>query len=117
MDPLGLALENFDAVGLWRLNDRGQTIDSSGTLPTGEAVRHAGDLIKVLRSEHSDDFARCVTEKLMIYALGRGLEYYDKCTVDKILTAAKKDNYRFSTIVLGVIQSDAFQRKGHREEQ
>lgn len=116
MDPLGLALENFDGVGLWRVNDRGNAIDSSGTLPTGEQVRHAGDLISILRKEHSDDFTRCVTQKLMTYALGRGLEYYDKCAVDKILADAKPSNYSFSTIVLGIIQSDAFQRKGYREE-
>jgi hypothetical protein len=116
MDPLGLALENFNAVGLWRTNDRGEKIDSSGTLPTGQQVRHAGDLIGVLRKQHAEDFARCVTQKLMTYALGRGLEYYDKCAVDTILANAKSNEYRFSAIVIGIIQSDAFQRKGYREE-
>jgi hypothetical protein len=116
MDPLGLAMENFDAVGLWRTNDHGQKIDSTGTLPTGEDVKHAGDLIRVLRSKYADEFARCLTEKLMIYALGRGLEYYDKCAVDKIVAKAKRDNYKFSTIIMGIIESDAFQRKGYREE-
>ncbi len=117
MDPLGLAMENFDAVGLWRTSDRGQPIDASGVLPSGDSVRHAGDLIKTLRSKHADDFARCLTEKLMTYALGRGLEYYDKCAVDRIVSDLKQDNYRFSVLLLGIIESDAFQRKGYREQE
>ncbi len=95
MDPLGLAMENFDAVGLWRINDHGEKIDSTGTLPTGEDVKHAGDLIRVLRTKYADEFARCLTEKLMIYALGRGLEYYDKCTVDKIVAKPNRITISF----------------------
>lgn len=115
MDPLGLALENFDAVGLWRTEEFGERIDASGVLPDGQTVRHAGDLIRVLRSEHGDDFARCLTEKLMTFALGRGLEYYDRCAVDKILATAAKSDYRFSSIVYGIITSDPFVRKGVRD--
>ena len=116
MDPLGLALENYDAVGLWRTSERGEPVDATGTLPSGEEVRHAGDLIKVLRENHGAEFARCLTEKLMIYALGRGLEYYDKCAVDKIVSDASKSDYQFSELLGGVIGSDAFQRKGVREQ-
>ncbi len=115
MDPLGLALENYDAVGLWRTKDRGEPIDATGVLPSGENVRHAGDLIKVLRTEHAEEFTRCLVEKLMIYSLGRGLEYYDKCAVDQIMAMAEKSDYRFYTLLYGIIQSDPFQRKGYRE--
>ncbi len=115
MDPLGLALENFDAVGLWRTQDAGEKIDASGVLPDGSSVKHAGDLIRTLRSKNPDQFARCLTEKMMCFALGRGLEYYDRCTVDKILVKLKADDYRFSTLVTEILVSDAFQRHGERE--
>jgi Protein of unknown function (DUF1592)/Protein of unknown function (DUF1588)/Protein of unknown function (DUF1587)/Protein of unknown function (DUF1585)/Protein of unknown function (DUF1595)/Ca-dependent carbohydrate-binding module xylan-binding len=115
MDPLGLALENFDAVGLWRTQDAGTKIDASGVLPDGSNVKHAGDLIRTLRTKNPEQFARCLTEKMLCFALGRGLEYYDRCTVDKILIKLKADDYRFSTLVTEILSSDAFQRHGERE--
>ena len=117
MDPLGLALENYDAIGRWRTMDRGSPIDASGELPTGEKVRNPGDLIRLVRDSKSEQFVRTVTEKLMIYAIGRGLEYYDRCAIDKILANASKNDYRFQDLLLGILQSDPFQRKGTREEE
>jgi hypothetical protein len=115
MDPLGMALENYDAIGRWRTQDRGQPIDTQGELPNGETVNGPGDLIRNLREKNAELFARCLVEKLMTYGLGRGLEYYDKCAVDKIMVAVEKEDYRFSSLILQIVLSDPFQRKGVRE--
>ena len=117
MDPLGLALENYDAIGRWRTSDRGNPIDASGELPTGEKVRNPGDLIRLIRDQKSEQFVRTLTEKLMTYGLGRGLEYYDRCAIDQILAKASKNDYRFQELLLGIITSDPFGRKGTRDEE
>ena len=116
MDPMGLALENYNAVGLWRTQDRGSDIDASGELPSGEKVRNPGDLIRVLRDGKSENFLRTLTEKLMVYGIGRGLEYYDRCAIDKILLRATQQDNRFQDLLFEIINSDPFQRKGVREE-
>jgi hypothetical protein len=116
MDPLGLALENYDAIGRWRTTDRGAPIDASGQLPTGETVNNPGDLIRLIRDQKSEQFVRTLTEKMMIYGIGRGLEYYDRCAIDQILSNASKNDYRFGDLLLGIITSDPFQRKGTRDE-
>ncbi len=116
MDPLGLALENFDAVGRWRTKDAGAPIDASGELPNGEKVQHAGDLIRNLRERNADKFVRCLTEKMMTFALGRGLEYYDKCAVDQITAKLKANDNRFMVLVTEIILSSPFQRKGVKDE-
>jgi hypothetical protein len=110
MDPLGLALENFNALGMWRESERGVPIDAGGKLITGETFNDIRDVKKALVSRHRLDFYRCLSEKLMIYALGRGLEYYDVGTVDNIVEALDKDEGRFSTLLSGVIHSAPFQR-------
>src|SRR5690606_12902443 len=81
MDPIGFALENFDGVGEWRDQDGGATIDASGRLPSGQEFNGVAGLRKLLLDEHADEFIETVTEKFMIYALGRGLAPYDKPTV------------------------------------
>jgi hypothetical protein len=116
MDPIGLALENYDAVGRWRTLDYGAAIDPKGELPSGEVVNGPGELIKNLRDKNTDKFARCLTEKMMTYALGRGLEYYDRCAVDRIQAKLAPDDYRFTTLIFEIITSDPFQRKGVRDE-
>jgi hypothetical protein len=116
MDPLGLALENYDAVGRWRTKDAGQDIDTTGEFPTGEAIRNPGDLIRIIRDHKSERFVRTLTEKLMVYALGRGLEYYDRCAVDKIMANAGSEDYRLQSLIYHIVISDPFQRKGIREE-
>lgn len=115
MDPLGLALENYDAIGRWRTHDGSEKIEPAGTLPDGATVRDPGELIRHLRYKQSDKFARCLTEKMLTFALGRGLEYYDKCAVDKIMAQLKRDDYRFSTLVSQIVLSDPFQLYGERE--
>jgi len=116
MDPIGLALENYDAVGRWRTLDQGAPIDTSGELPGGEQVKGPADLIRNLRDKNADKFIRCVTEKMLIYALGRGLEYYDRCALDQIQAKLTQDDYKFSTLIFEIVSSDPFQRKGVRDE-
>jgi mono/diheme cytochrome c family protein len=109
MDPLGLALENFDATGRWRDRDRyaGAAIDASGVLPDGTPVTGPDDLREALL-RRPEQFALTFTEGLLKYATGRKLEYYDMPTVRRIVRAAAGDNYRFSTLVLGVVRSEQF---------
>lgn len=108
MDPIGLTLENFDGTGQWRLLEDGSAIDPSGQLVDGTKLNGIADLRNAL-VKYSPQFVRVVTEKLMIYALGRGTEYYDMALVRAIVHSAEKDNYRFSTLVIGVVKSQPFQ--------
>jgi hypothetical protein len=109
MDPIGLALENFDAIGRWRDLDGEAAIDPSDTLYNGVKVNGAGGLRQVILS-HPEQFVRTMTEMLMTYSLGRGLEYYDMPTVRSIVKEAARTNYRFSSLVLGVVKSAPFQK-------
>ena len=111
MDPLGLSLENFNALGLWREKERGQPIDASGQLLTGEPFHDIRDLKRILVEKHKLDFYRCLTEKLLTYALGRGLEYYDVETVDQIVDRLDRADGHFSALLAGVIESAPFQRE------
>jgi mono/diheme cytochrome c family protein len=112
MDPLGFSLENFDAIGAWRSKDvnAGTAIDASGKLVDGTTVAGPNDLRQALL-KHPEQFAETVTEKLMTYALGRTVEYYDMPAIRKIVRDAAKDNYRFSSIVLGIAKSAPFQMR------
>jgi hypothetical protein len=111
MDPLGLALENFNALGLWREKESGQSIDASGRLLTGESFHDVRDLKRILKDRHYLDFYRCVTEKLLTYALGRGLDYRDVDTVDQIVQRVDREGGRFSALLMGVIESAPFQKR------
>ena len=116
LDPLGFGLENFDGIGGWRTEDNKHAIDSSGVLPGGEKFSGPAELRKVLLSK-SDLFRRCFAEKMLTFALGRGLEYYDKCAVDDIVRATQANRDSFSSLVLAIVNSDPFQkRKGKRSE-
>lgn len=116
LDPLGFGLENFDGIGGWRAQDNKQAIDSSGVLPDGAKFDGPAELRKVLVGK-GDQFRRCFADKLLTFALGRGLEYYDKCALDDIVTRARGSQDRFSAYVLAVVTSDPFQkRKGRRSE-
>ncbi|HVZ21363.1 MAG TPA: DUF1592 domain-containing protein [Vicinamibacterales bacterium] len=110
MDPLGFALENFDAIGEWRAKDESGPIDATGQLADGTKVDGPVSLRQALL-KHSDQFVRTFTEKLMTYALGRGLDYYDMPVVRRIARDAAAQNYRFSSVVLGIVTSPAFQMK------
>jgi hypothetical protein len=115
MDPLGLALENFDAVGAWRTEDAGTAIDASGQLADGTPVDGAAALRQALLTR-PEIFVGTMTEKLLTYALGRGLEPHDMPTVRAIVRAAARDDYRFSTLVRGIVDSVPFRMRTAGEE-
>jgi hypothetical protein len=117
MDPLGFALENFDAIGAWRTSDGGQPIDSRGELPGGETFTGARELRKLLSRERKEQFVECLTEKMLIYALGRGLDYQDKCTVDQIKAAVAQDGNRFSRLVIEIAKSEPFRKQGPKRHE
>jgi len=115
MDPLGMGLENFDAVGRWRDKEGEKPIDASGDLPSGEKFAGPAELISIIRGRQ-EKFSRTFTERLMVYALGRGLEYYDKCAVDETMDLMKERGNRFSALVEGIVTSDAFMKKSRTRE-
>jgi hypothetical protein len=110
MDPIGLSLENFDAIGQWRTTDAGSPIDASGVLLDGTKVNGPRELRQALLAQKSQ-FVSAVTEKLLTYALGRGLEYYDAPTVRAIDRAADADNYRWSSLIAAIVKSPPFQMR------
>jgi hypothetical protein len=108
MDPLGLSLENFDAIGQWRTTDAGNAIDASGVLLDGTKVNGPKELRAALEAQGTQ-FVNTVTGKLLTYALGRGLEYYDAPTVRAIDRSAAANDYRWSSVILGIVKSPEFQ--------
>ena len=110
MDPIGFSLENYDVVGKWRREFAGQPIDASGLLPDGKTF-DGPDGLQGLLLERPDDLVGTITEKLMRFALGRSLEYYDMPEVRAVVRAASVENYRWSSIILGVVESTPFQMR------
>ena len=110
MDPLGLALENFNALGMYRELENAQPIDASGQLITGEKFSNLQELKAVIAGPRRADFYRCFIQKLLTYAVGRGLDYYDEHVVDELVDNADSDGGRLQSIVRGVIMSAPFQR-------
>ncbi|MGQ0635741.1 MAG: DUF1592 domain-containing protein [Planctomycetaceae bacterium] len=111
MDPLGFGLENFNALGMWRDSERGQPIETEGRLITGESFQTVRELKRILVEKRRSDFYRCLTEKLLTYALGRGIEYYDVETVDQIVDRLEREQGRFSALLLGIVESAPFQKR------
>ncbi len=114
MDPLGFAMENFDAIGAWRDKEGDSPIDSAGQLPSGEKFRGAKELRELLLTTRKPQFSRCLTEKLLTYAIGRGVEYADQCAIQKITAALEKDQFRFSRLVVEIVSSDPFLKTGFK---
>jgi hypothetical protein len=110
MDPIGFALENYDAIGKWRTKDGKFDIDPAGALPDGKSFKNARELKTVLKGRDRE-FCRCLSDRLLTYALGRGLEFYDKCAVDQIADNLKKNDYRFSSLVISIVTSEPFQMR------
>src|SRR6185503_13011687 len=110
MDPIGFALENYDAVGAWRAAEAGVPIDASGDLADGSHVDGVVTLRKALL-KRPEVFAGTMTEKLLTYALGRGLEYYDMPAVRGVVRDAGGHDYTFSSLVLGIVRSTPFQMR------
>lgn len=111
MDQLGFALENYDAVGKWRTEDEVGAIDPRGELPDGSSFQGASELQATIRTAMRAKFVRCLSEKMLIYALGRGLEYYDECTLDQITARLRDNEYRFSELVIAICESDPFRKR------
>ena len=110
MDPIGLALDNFDVTAKWRVREYGRLLDTRGDFYDGTPVATPGELVDVLLKRPTP-LVRTFTENVLAYALGRRVEHTDQPTVRVIAGAAEKDGYRMSSFILGVVGSDAFQRK------
>jgi hypothetical protein len=112
MDPLGFSLENYDAVGKWRTQDGKFPIDSSGKFPSGEQFNGPAEM-KDLLKQGMTEFTRCVTEKLLTYALGRGVESFDRLTVQNLVRQTVQHDYKLQSLILGIVHSAPFEeRKG-----
>jgi hypothetical protein len=115
MDALGFGFENFDAVGKWRDRDGNNPVDSAGVLPGGERFSGSVELIGIL-AQQKREFGDALARKMLTYALGRGLEPYDDCAIQDIVKRLEKDDYRFSSLVNGIVASDPFRkRRGEKE--
>jgi hypothetical protein len=113
MDPIGFAFENFDGIGAWRNKDGDFSIDSSGELVGGGSFRDASELRRILVAQKKEEFVRCLLEKLLTYALGRGMEMYDKCAIDEISKRLTKRDYKFGDMMVEITRSSPFQlRRG-----
>ena len=107
MDPLGFALENFDALGKWRTVADGEKVDASASLPDGTTFEGIAGLRDLLM-KHKDDYVRTLTEKLLAYSIGRGIEYYDLPAIRKIARNSAPADYRWSSLILGIVRSSPF---------
>jgi len=110
MDPLGFAFENYDAIGRWRTHEGKFAVDASGTLPDGKSFSGAAELKQILRGQ-KDEFTRCLSEKMLTYALGRGLERYDRPALSQIARVTSENDYRFSSMILAIAKSMPFQMR------
>jgi hypothetical protein len=110
MDPIGFSMENYDAIGRWRTHEGGEPIDASGGLPDGSKFEGATGLQKALLSR-PEVFVSTMAEKLLTYSLGRGVEYYDAPAIRKVVRESRDNNYRFSSLVLGIVNSTPFQMR------
>jgi len=110
MDPIGLAFENFNGVGMWRDSERKQPIEAQGSLITGETFTSVGELKRILVTGHRREFYSTLTAKLLTYATGRGPEYYDVETIDRIVKRLEDNDGHFSALLMGVVESAPFQK-------
>jgi hypothetical protein len=115
MDPLGFSLENYDAIGRWRAMDGRFPVDASGVLPDGTSIAGPDDLKGVLRAD-APSFVRALSEKMLTYALGRGLEAYDRPAIREITERVERNEYRFSELILAVVESAPFRMRRAPEE-
>ena len=117
MDPIGFALENYNAIGAFRTTEGELEIDTTAELPDGTAFDGIADLKQILK-DRKQQFVRCLTEKMLTYALGRGLEYYDRPTVDRIVAQLEAEGYRSSVLITEIVKSDPFRlRRGTQDNQ
>ncbi|MEW4565265.1 DUF1592 domain-containing protein [Bremerella sp. JC770] len=112
MDPIGFALENYDAIGRWRTKDAGFAIDASGEMPGGRKFDGAAGLKRLLLEEKKDEFIHNLISKTSTYALGRGVEYYDECAIQAVKIEMEQSDYRFSSMIRAIVHSEPFQKRG-----
>ena len=110
MDPIGFAMENFDAVGRWRDLDSGNAIDASGTFPDGTKFAGMAGLKAALLS-HPEEFVLTIAERLLMYATGRNVQYFDQPALRAIARESARSNYTFASLILGVVRSAPFQMR------
>ncbi|MCA9057788.1 MAG: DUF1592 domain-containing protein, partial [Planctomycetaceae bacterium] len=110
MDPLGMGFENFDAIGRWRDADGSHAIDATGVLPSGQTFDGSAELLQIISSDR-EKFRRTLIERMLVYSLGRGLEFYDKCETDRIADLMQQRGNRFSALLEGIVTSDAFLKR------
>jgi hypothetical protein len=110
MDPLGFALENYDAIGKWRTEDGKFPVDASGTFPSGKTFTGPAEMKSLLR-DNMPEFTRCVTEKMLTYALGRGVESFDRLTVNDLVRQTAAHDYKMQSLILGIVHSAPFQQR------
>jgi hypothetical protein len=110
IDPLGFGLENYDAVGRWRTHDGESAVDATGVLPDGTAFKGPQELKQVLLGR-KEEFARALAERLLTYAIGRGLTRSDRPALDKIVATTVENDYKFKALLLAVVESDPFQKR------
>jgi hypothetical protein len=111
MDPIGLGMENFNALGQFRATEHGKKIDSGGQLLTGEKFTNVAELKEVLATKRREDFYRCLSEKLLTYAIGRGVEYYDATTIDQLVERLEKKDGKLRELIYGIVESAPFQKR------
>ena len=110
MDPLGFGLENFDATGGWRVKDGDSAVDASGVLPGNVSFNGPAELKTILKTKKTL-FVHCLTEKMMTYALGRGIEHYDRCNIDAMVKTEAQNDYKFSALVTAIVESEPFRKR------
>jgi hypothetical protein len=110
MDPLGFSLENYDAVGKWRTQDGKFPIDASGKFPSGEQFNGPAEMKELLKT-NMPEFTRCVAEKMLTYALGRGVESFDRITVQNLVRQTAQHDYKLQTLILGIVHSAPFEER------
>ena len=111
MDPIGLGLENFNALGQFRTQEHGKAIDSAGKLLTGEKFSDVAALKEILATGRKKDFYRCLSEKLLTYAIGRGVDYYDSTTIDQLTERLEKNDGKLRELIQGIVESAPFQKR------
>lgn len=114
MDALGFGMENFDAIGAWRDNDGRFRVNAAGELPGGKKFDGAAELMQILAEENKTEFLRCLSGKMLVYALGRGLVSYDRCVVNDAVRALEENDYRFGTLVTAIVTSPPFMMRESR---
>jgi hypothetical protein len=114
MDAMGFALENYDAIGKWRISEEGTPIDSTGRLATGASFTGPMELQQFIAEKKLSAFTRCLTEKLLTYGIGRGMEYYDRVAIDTIARKVSLDGKGFQDLIVEVVASPPFTFVGKR---